>query len=114
MDYISLSACQDGHLYAIVARNAALGIFCAAEKGFQISREKLGRNFLFTEYHWDTGAPHGTVKPLQDLGAVPVVEDLLQYLNQYPGRRTFERQATVLAFGDMGISEGRIPAKFLK
>jgi hypothetical protein len=37
-------------------------------RGFIGLRTKFDSTFLFTEYHWDTGEPHGTVKPTEDLG----------------------------------------------
>lgn len=63
MMYIPMDELQDGHLYRINARNAEYGIWVAKEKGFMISRVKFNANFPFVEYHWDTGAPYGTVKP---------------------------------------------------
>jgi len=69
--YIPLTACQDRGLYRISSRNLSLGVFDARTRGFIGIREKFGERFLFTEYHYDTGEPHGTVYPLQQLEEVP-------------------------------------------
>jgi len=69
--WIPLNDCVDGRLYAIDARNATIGIFNAESRSFLISRFKFGSNFLFEEEHWDCGEPHGTAKPLRDLGSTP-------------------------------------------
>jgi len=34
-------------------------------------REKFGNEFLFEEFHWDTGPPFGTVNPKEELGMLP-------------------------------------------
>ena len=67
MRMIPFEKCEDGWLYHIDARNASIGIFRENEKGFNIARYKIGPPYLFMEYHWDTGAPHGTVKPIKKL-----------------------------------------------
>ncbi len=41
----------------------------------------LSSRYLFTEYHWDQGPPHGTVKPIVEVGeledkTIPLVETL--------------------------------------
>ena len=84
-DYIPIDKCKDGYLYIIKARNADLGVYVKKEKGFHISRFKFKCNYIFMEYHWDTGEPFGTVKPikeLRDLSNVPY-ERLLKRLNDY-------------------------------
>jgi hypothetical protein len=40
--------------------------------GFVGIREKFGSEYLFTEYHWDTGAPCGTVHPVELLEMCPL------------------------------------------
>ena len=79
-EYIPLSECKDRHLYKIVSRNLTLGVFNAERKGFIGIREKFGGCYLFMEFHWDTGAPYGTVSPLKELEKIPdniqVSEDL--------------------------------------
>jgi hypothetical protein len=90
--WIPLSACKDGYVYYIHARNAKVGIFNKSDNGFIISRHKFDKNFLFTEFHWDTGEPYGTAKPLRDLN-LPIIsdmssEDMLAFLNGLSERIT--------------------------
>jgi hypothetical protein len=60
---IPLAACEDRRLYRISSRNFVYGVFSAETRGFVGIREKFGSEYLFTEYHFDTGAPFGTVIP---------------------------------------------------
>lgn len=62
--YIRMEKLKEDFTYLIMARNAWFGIWRPEHKSFLISRFKFDENYLFEEYHWDTGAPHGTVKPL--------------------------------------------------
>jgi hypothetical protein len=82
-NHIPMDQCKDGFLYIIDARNSKLGIYKEANKSFTISRYKFGSNFLFEEFHWGTGSPYGTVQPLKEIMAVPVMsdEEKLAYLN---------------------------------
>lgn len=64
---ILLGKCKKGYFYRIKARNFQVGIF-DGDTGFIGIREKFGTKFLDTEYHWDTGAPHGTACPIKELG----------------------------------------------
>gem|GEM_PF-3753959 len=66
-DFIKIKDCKKGRIYKIHSRNLGFGVF-DGEKGFIGIREKFGDLYLFTEYHWDTGAPFGTVRPLEDTG----------------------------------------------
>jgi len=70
-DFIPLEECKDRHLYHIKARNFRLGIYDEAQKEFIGIRTKFGSRYLAGEYHWDTGPPHGTVKPIALLEASP-------------------------------------------
>jgi hypothetical protein len=84
-EYLPLEQCQDGHVYQIRARNGIVGIFNKARSSFALNREKFGRVYLFDEYHWDTGEPHGTAKPFKDLGPAPAFaggEQKLAYLEK--------------------------------
>lgn len=86
---IPLNECRDGYLYEINARNAGMGIFDANEKGFVIARTKFSEIYLFVEYHFDTGAPFGTVTPLKEVEKAPDFssdEEKLQYLIEAPRR----------------------------
>lgn len=76
--YIPLSDCKHGWLYKIRSRNLTLGIFREDKKGFVGIRQKLGEKYLFVEFHWDTGPPFGTVKPLECLESCPI-----QNLDEY-------------------------------
>ena len=77
---IPIEECIDGNLYWIHARNSSLGIWNAAERGFQIRRVKFASVYRFTEYHWDTGPPYGTAIPHLDLGPAPELENEAEFL----------------------------------
>ena len=83
MVYLTIEECKHGGLYKISSRNLALGVYNEPSKGFIGIREKFGDEFLFTEYHWDTGEPFGTVQPRE-------------FLEMYPGdpEESVERPAT--------------------
>lgn len=74
--YIPLIECIDRRFYNFSARNFYYGIFNESEKGFIGIREKWGSRYLFTEYHYDTGAPYGTVKPVR-LMNVEIPSDMI-------------------------------------
>lgn len=80
--FIPLDQCEDGAVYRIHSRNLAVGVFVKERGGFIGIRTKWGQRFLFCEYHWDTGAPHGTVKPLEKL-EVKIPEGI--QLTEYTG-----------------------------
>lgn len=52
---------EHGRAYRISCRNLVYGVWDATTKGFVGIREKLGREYLFTEYHYDYDANLGTV-----------------------------------------------------
>jgi hypothetical protein len=66
-DYIKIKDCVQRRVYKIYSRNLDYGIYDGID-GFIGIRTKFNSRFLDTEHHWDTGAPHGTAKPLKDLG----------------------------------------------
>ncbi|MDO8542840.1 MAG: hypothetical protein Q7S40_20555 [Opitutaceae bacterium] len=69
--YLTIDQLEEDCIYLIHARNSYIGIWGASKRGFTLVRDKFGRRFLFTEFHWDTGAPFGTVKPFVKIsGAV--------------------------------------------
>ena len=70
-EYIRMPDLKAGFTYLIVARNAHIGIWIPENRSFLISRFKFGDNYLFEEYHWDTGEPHGTVKPQCEIEKAP-------------------------------------------
>lgn len=67
--YIAMTNCVVGHLYRLRSRNLVIGVYDG--RGFIGIREKFGHKFLFMEYHWDQGAPYGTVHPIEDVGVLP-------------------------------------------
>ncbi|MBI1803336.1 MAG: hypothetical protein HY033_04815 [Ignavibacteriae bacterium] len=83
--YIPLSDCKHGWLYKIRSRNLTAGVFREDRKGFVGIREKFGCEYLFTEFHWDTGAPFGTVKPNRRLEQCPL-ENLDEYCERESGK----------------------------
>lgn len=70
-DYIPLSECKHGGLYKIHSRNLSIGVFNEDAKGFIGIRNKFDYDYLFTEFHWDTGPPFGTVQPHELLDMYP-------------------------------------------
>ena len=66
-DYIPVESCEDRRLYRIRSRNLIVGVYREDRKGFIGLRDKFGNVYPFTEYHYDTGAPYGTVKPQEEL-----------------------------------------------
>ena len=90
---IPMTACVKGRLYKCNARNFYVGVY-DGNQGFIGIRTKFGRRFLETEYHWDQGPPHGTVRGVEDTGIdcpadIPLVDckasnpGLFQWLEQY-------------------------------
>lgn len=69
---IPLEKCRHGWTYEIHSRNLIVGVFNAEKKGFVGIREKFGSRYLFTEFHYDTGAPYGTVHPEKEIEECPV------------------------------------------
>ena len=61
---IPMAQCIPRRVYQIRCRNLSFGVWNGKESpwaGFIGIREKFGSEYLFTEYHCDTGAPHGTL-----------------------------------------------------
>ena len=85
-EYLSLDECIDGGLYRLYGRNFQLGVYTKRHQGFIGIRHKFSFEFLDLEFHWDTGAPYGTVKPITYLEKCPLdnIEeknnDLLKWL----------------------------------
>ncbi len=91
-DYLKIRELKDKHSYKICARNAYVGIWKSCDESFLISRYEVGPNpYLSHEYHWDTGEPLGTVKPIELIEKCPLEikesydkreeNHLLNYLN---------------------------------
>jgi hypothetical protein len=70
-EMIPLSQCEDRAVYEIQSRNLAVGVFVKAEAGFIGIRTKFGSKYLFMEFHYDIGAPFGTVEPIKKLSGAP-------------------------------------------
>lgn len=70
--YLPLDACKHGWLYRIRSRNLSVGVYNEPVKGFVGIREKMGHEYLFTEFHYDTGAPFGTVHPMSEIVECPI------------------------------------------
>lgn len=87
-DRIPIEQCRHGWLYRLYSRNLNLGVYRENDHGFIGIRHKMGSRFLFTEFHWDNGPPHGTANPLEALCECPI-ERLDEYLEQ-DGQRSFE------------------------
>ena len=73
---IKIEDCKHGWVYRLYSRNLKVGMFDANTKAFVGVRTKFGQKFLDREYHWDTGAPHGTCSPTEELLAFPFVKAL--------------------------------------
>lgn len=72
-DYLGIEQMQAGMAYSIWARQAFTGIWLPERQGFLITRYKIHpKPYLFVEFHWDTGEPYGTAKPLRPLEICPL------------------------------------------
>ena len=83
LDYIRLSECKDRRLYKIHSRNLITGVFSEKVNGFIGIREKFDDKYLFTEYHYDTGPPFGTAKPVVELSELPEDIELKEYFGSF-------------------------------
>jgi len=110
-NYLQMDELDKRSIYFISARNSHFGIWNSNNKSFIISRCKFDNNYLFEEYHWDTGEPFGTVKPLTLLKVVPaeicrilspngiiklaseLEEEVLVYLNELEKEYSFNELA---------------------
>lgn len=68
MDYLKKEELEVGVPYKVHARNFNEAVWNG--KAFTGMREKFGDRYEFDEYHWDDGAPFGTVKPLEKLKGI--------------------------------------------
>lgn len=62
-EYIPKDELIVGKKYLCDARNFSVGTWNGKE--FEYMRYKFGDRFPDTEYHYDDGAPYGTVKPFE-------------------------------------------------
>lgn len=75
--YLKMDELKHGYVYLMVSRNGFAGVWDKDTRGFVFIREKFGSEYLFTEYHWDTGPPYGTVHPYTEFEKCPL-EDIRQ------------------------------------
>lgn len=69
LPYLPIVDLVVGHVYRLRSRNLDRGAWDGGT--FCGIRTKFGRRYLDTEDHWDSGAPHGTAHPVEDLGSLP-------------------------------------------
>ena len=62
-NYIPKDKLEVGVEYRCDARNFTIGTWNG--EAFDYIRHKFGDTFPDTEFHWDDGPPHGTVKPIE-------------------------------------------------
>lgn len=67
MEYMGIDKLEPRRAYELKSRNLVVGFWNPRNKGFMGVREKFGDRYLFTEYHYDTGAPNGTAMPVREL-----------------------------------------------
>jgi len=85
--HIEIEDCQEGFLYRVHCRNSNCGIWLPKDRAIQIARTKFNSDYLFEEYHWDTGPPFGTARPLAILEPLPVLNSDTETLEYLLGRR---------------------------
>jgi len=94
LNNISLEQCQDRHVYVILGRNIRLGVFSKNDSSFIGIRTKFGDQFLDREYHYDTGAPYGTVSCAEEVCELPSDIELAMYFkkedNYIQNKKLFE------------------------
>ena len=73
--WIPATQCKDNYIYLLDARNMSYGKYDAKDARFVGIRHKFGDEFLDSEYHFDTGEPHGTAKPLKEYGDIGSARD---------------------------------------
>lgn len=72
---IPMRALEHGRVYRIQSRNLITGVWRGSSQGFIGIREKFGSEYLFEEYHHETGAPFGTASAIYPLDiTVPEAE----------------------------------------
>jgi hypothetical protein len=122
---LPLTACVKGRVYKVYARSFAVvdlppvhpfKLISPGETRVQYAvfdgkeflgvRNKFGSTYLFPERHWDTGAPFGTVREVEDTGidaptGVALHEDdeeLFKFMKAFPD---------LIAAGNVGAPRGR-------
>lgn len=83
--YIPMDELKPYYFYKIRLRNARYGIWLPDGQGFMIRRQKFNDFFTFVEYHWDTGPPFGTARPLKELEPTGFIhEDFINVIKSGP------------------------------
>lgn len=106
--HIPLAQCKKGFFYKLDSRNLSSGVFNGNPvcPGFIGLREKFGSIFLFTEDHYDNGAPHGTAKPLEEIEQLPDDIEAVEHfatIDALTGREVkYESQSSSWRFVDTG------------
>jgi len=74
-NHLPMDEMKEGYLYKVNCRNADYGIWRASENSFVIRRTKFHSTYTFEEYHYDTGPPYGTARPLKVLELSPFKDE---------------------------------------
>jgi len=69
--YMPMDDMKPYYLYRVHCRNSRYGLWLPDQNGCMGRRQKFHDWFLFTEYHYDTGPPYGTLKPMRELEKSP-------------------------------------------
>jgi hypothetical protein len=96
IDHIPLDKCRHGYAYRIHSRNLSFGVYNEESKGFVGIRSKWENEFLFQEFHHETGAPFGTVWPLEELeqcGVEDLRENTDDHCHKCKGMVKYEKDA---------------------
>ncbi|MBA3460587.1 MAG: hypothetical protein H0T46_11530 [Deltaproteobacteria bacterium] len=105
-----------GRAYVIHARNGGVGIAVVDDGclGYQLHREKFGSHYLFVEYDWDQGPPHGTAIPLAAIAAKPPGDGnaRLAWLSDQEGEHRIEIDAAWEVI--LGFPPSKLSSKFEK
>jgi hypothetical protein len=96
---ISMHDCVTRGVYQVTSRNLSVAVYDGSQ-GFIGIREKFGNRYLFTEYHWDSGAPFGTVRPHHLIATLPDQIALREHekpvCSSCKAEMTFDRDSTGL------------------
>lgn len=79
--YLPMDQLEPRRVYWLHSRNLVVGAWQPETQGFIGVRHKFSNTYLFTEYHYDTGAPVGTACPLAPAGELWVPEGVRMHEN---------------------------------
>jgi hypothetical protein len=80
---VPMNECKARFLYKIYSRNLEYGVY-DGKGGFIGIRIKFGNRYLDTEYHYDTGAPYGTVRPDKEIEEIPEDIEVVEFFQYQP------------------------------